>query len=143
MNHFLIHYICFVAFPSCGRFFRGNLSLVLQQRMSHQWGFTFPVYILTAYCMFIYILFVFCSHYCTTVSYTLRELFGQPQLSLKKYLCIKGVFVCSHLWLYVYHTVISVPSVVVRWTGSYSRPESEYTETTVIIFLSYITLNKV
>lgn len=40
--------------------------------------------------MFIYILFdFFCSHYCTTVSYTLRELFGQPQLSLKKYLYLK------------------------------------------------------
>lgn len=46
--------------------------------------------------MFIYILFVFCSHYCTAVSYTLRELFGQLQLSLKKYLCLIGVFVCIH-----------------------------------------------
>lgn len=43
--------------------------------------------------MFIYILFCLCSHYCTTVSYTLRELFGPSQLSLKKYLCVNGVFV--------------------------------------------------
>lgn len=79
-------------------------------------------------CLFISFLF-YCSHYCTTVSYILRELFGHSQLSLKKYLCLKVVFVCSRLQLYVYHAVISAHSVVVKQTGSYSRPASESFET--------------
>lgn len=81
-------------------------------------------------CLFISFLF-YCSHYCTTVSYTLRELFGHPQLRLKKYLCLKSLFVCSRLQLYVYHTVFFflAHSVVFKQTGSYSRPESESFET--------------
>lgn len=132
----------FVAFSLFGRLFRGNLSLVLQQNESSVSFYISCVYIDSILYVYLYP-FWFCSHYCTAVSYTLRELFGQPQLSLKKYLCLKGVFVCSHLWLYVYHTVISAHAVVVWWTGSYNKPESENTENTVIIFLTYITLNKV
>lgn len=92
--------------------------------------------------MFIYILIVFCSHDCITVNYTLRELFGQPQLSLKRYLCVKGVCLCVHTCDCMF--IILLFSFLQWWLGGLAatlEPESEYKENTVIIFLSYVTLN--
>lgn len=84
-------------------------------------------------CLFITFLVFFCPHYCTTVSYTLRDLFGQPQLSLKKYLCLK-MCVCVFTAVTICLSYCCSVSVVVQWTGSYSMPGSEYTENAVISY---------
>lgn len=83
-------------------------------------------------CLFITFV-LFAPHYCTTVSYTLRTIWSTTA-QFKEVFMFKTCVVCSHLWLYVNHTVNSVKSVVVQWTGSYSRPGSEYTENSVISY---------
>lgn len=138
---FLIYEPFLIHFSSFSFYVVGSSGETYHWCCNREWVISEFLHFLCIYCqhtvcLFIsfFLCFVFCSHHCITVNYTLRELFGQTQHSLKKYLCSKGVFVCSHLWLQVYHTVISVHSVGGQWTGSYSRPESENTQNTVFSY---------
>lgn len=81
---------------------------------------------------------LFCSHYCPTVIYTLRELFDQQQQSQNSYLCLVGVPL-------LYYPGILVHSVMVNWQLLHlARVIPVFlSDVHTSYFLNYIILNKV